>query len=78
MNFLRERVDSFYELSGDLPDPHFTKSIHEEDSSDKFALPSKIFALCGQGGEGGLSAGNLARRRSLTSRAASSASREWR
>ncbi len=45
IDFLRESVDSFYELIGDLPDLHFAKSTHVEDSSDNFALPSKIFTL---------------------------------
>ena len=46
MHFQGERVDSFYDLRGYLPDAHFAKRGSPSDSSDNFTLCPKIFKLC--------------------------------
>ena len=46
MHFQGERVDSFYDLRGYLPDAHFENRSIKVDASGDFALCPKIFKPC--------------------------------
>jgi hypothetical protein len=75
MNFPRERVDSFYELAGELP--ILVCRIHSRGRRFGQIRPAfKDFPhFASAAVKRGRAAGELARRRSITSRATSPASR---